>query len=669
MNELFNDNGLIDRSAWKNTDNHTKYAKALGELLEYTKPDHWYKISVKYIKHNKGAGLLAQYYNNSHIQFVQTVVKLIYPKYEWMEWKFNKVPQHFWDSITNQKKYMDWLFTKLEYNKLDDWYDLNIYILRKNNAGGLINKYNNSHIQILTAVYPDYEWLEWNFKCTAKGFWSKRTNHNIYAAWLGKKLGYTEPDHWYSITRDIICDNGGGTLLQTYYDSLIQFLRAVYPDYEWLEWKFGTSPHGFWQDIKNHKIYADWLGKKLGYTELEHWYTITAKQVCDNHGSGLLTNFYQGSPILFLRSVYYEYEWLEWLFGVCSNGFWTVPSNRKIYANWLEKKLAYTQPEQWYNITCDIISDNYGGGMLKYYESSPIQFLREVYPKYDWLEWKFGMCSIRYWEVPTNHTIYADWLGKELGYTKPEHWYSITQDIIKANNGAGVLQYYKGSPIQFLRAVYPAPDYEWLEWKFISAPIGFWQEDANQIRFLEWLGKQLKYTEPAHWYNITRTTINIAGGRTLLKYYNSYTDIPKLIYPNYNWDDSKFCFHKTEAKLYGIILSSYPTLLSQFTPEWVKPKRFDFCIQEHNIIIELDGRQHFEQVSNWSTPEEQLDNDKYKEKCANDNGYSVIRILQEDVLNDTYDWKKELYKTIEELINGDEIANVYLCKNGEYDAF
>jgi len=44
-------------------------------------------------------------------------------------------------------------------------------------------------------------------------------------------------------------------------------------------------------------------------------------------------------------------------------------------------------------------------------------------------------------------------------------------------------------------------------------------------------------------------------------------------------------------------------------------------------------------------------------------------LLQEDVFFDTYDWVKELCETIEEIKNGDVVANVYLCKNGEYYAF
>jgi len=133
-----------------------------------------------------------------------------------------------------------------------------------------------------------------------------------------------------------------------------------------------------------------------------------------------------------------------------------------------------------------------------------------------------------------------------------------------------------------------------------------------------------------------------------------------------------FCVNKTEAKLYEQMFPLYPTLIIQFKQDWCKNIQylpFDFCIPESKIIIELDGRQHFQQVSNWKTPEEQLIRDKYKERCANDNGYSVIRLLQEDVFYDTYDWIKELRDTIEQLTLWNDIANVYLCKNDEYELY
>ena len=129
------------------------------------------------------------------------------------------------------------------------------------------------------------------------------------------------------------------------------------------------------------------------------------------------------------------------------------------------------------------------------------------------------------------------------------------------------------------------------------------------------------------------------------------------------------CYNKTEGKLYEKLKIIHNTLLSQFTPYWIKPKRFDFCIPELKVIIELDGLQHFEQVLNWSPPEEQFKNDIYKQKCANDNGYSVIRLLQEDVFNNNYDWNMELCEAIENIKNKDEPKNVYLCKNDEYNQY
>ena len=87
---------------------------------------------------------------------------------------------------------------------------------------------------------------------------------------------------------------------------------------------------------------------------------------------------------------------------------------------------------------------------------------------------------------------------------------------------------------------------------------------------------------------------------------------------------------------------------------------------EYKLIIELDGPQHFIQISNWQSPEQTRERDKYKLQCANNNGYSIIRLLQEDVYYDTYDWFDELIKSIEKIKIELIIQNIYLCKNNEY---
>ncbi len=99
------------------------------------------------------------------------------------------------------------------------------------------------------------------------------------------------------------------------------------------------------------------------------------------------------------------------------------------------------------------------------------------------------------------------------------------------------------------------------------------------------------------------------------------------------------------------------------------PLPFDFVLEDIKIIIELDGGQHFKQVRDWKSPEEQQKIDKYKMDCANNNGFSVIRILQEDVFSDSYNWLDELKNNIEKIRAENIIQNIYMCKNNEYDIF
>jgi very-short-patch-repair endonuclease len=133
-----------------------------------------------------------------------------------------------------------------------------------------------------------------------------------------------------------------------------------------------------------------------------------------------------------------------------------------------------------------------------------------------------------------------------------------------------------------------------------------------------------------------------------------------------------YCINKTEQKLYDALIQHYPQLTTQFKVEWCKNKKclpFDFVIEDYKIIIELDGPQHFRDISNWKSYEDTHLNDVYKMKCANENGYSIIRLLQTDVFYDEYEWLSELKQNIEKIRLEQRIQNIYMCKDNEYDIF
>jgi very-short-patch-repair endonuclease len=105
-----------------------------------------------------------------------------------------------------------------------------------------------------------------------------------------------------------------------------------------------------------------------------------------------------------------------------------------------------------------------------------------------------------------------------------------------------------------------------------------------------------------------------------------------------------FCKNKTEGLVYQWLQKTYPniTIIPQCTFEDLLGHRFDFYLDELDLILEVDGDQHFRQVSNWQSPEEQQIRDITKMKFCIENGLSVIRILQRDIANNNYDWKSEL---------------------------
>jgi hypothetical protein len=113
------------------------------------------------------------------------------------------------------------------------------------------------------------------------------------------------------------------------------------------------------------------------------------------------------------------------------------------------------------------------------------------------------------------------------------------------------------------------------------------------------------------------------------------------------------CTRKTERKFYDYFSTEFPGLIAQFKAEWCKNEKtkkhfpFDFCFPDVMLIVEIDGPQHYRQISNWRSHVEQNIRDKYKVKCALDNGYTVIRMCQEEIYYDIINWKgimrKEIY--------------------------
>jgi len=532
---------------FKNAQKKAEYKIRLKEFgeekLGYTEPDDWYKISNKFLPNNLLNG------------FSKTIVMELFPKYDWLPWKFDVggCIKGLWNSKKIQLKYLKWLGEKLGYTKQEDWYKIRGKDFLKNYGTNLLTKYYKSSAQKIVIellksgtwyrcengrLVKYNEWYEWKFDRVAVDFWRDIKNRKKYVKWLGEKLGYTTLEDWYQVGALDIENNKGGGLLNHYYNSSrLVLLKEIFPDYKWLPWKFTRTIQSFWDDKDNQKTYMKWVGELLGCTTMEDWYKIQGKDFKDNYGVTLLYNYYNGSPIQLLESIFPDYKWLPWCFTIANNGFWDTLENQKNYADWLGERLGYKTMDDWYAITLEDFDNNYGGGLSTKYSHSPERLLKAIYPNHKWYPWKFGQ-GPRLWHKKCYQKLFITWLGEELGYTTMEDWYELTHKNLVNNYGNGLLAQYCNSPSKVVIELFP--DYKWIPWKFNTAPNGFWKNRENRKKYMVWLGEILEYKKPEDWYQITAKHFEDNYGVSLLV--NSPKHIVVSLFPEYNLELNKFKF-------------------------------------------------------------------------------------------------------------------------------
>lgn len=126
------------------------------------------------------------------------------------------------------------------------------------------------------------------------------------------------------------------------------------------------------------------------------------------------------------------------------------------------------------------------------------------------------------------------------------------------------------------------------------------------------------------------------------------------------------CKYKTQRSLYAWLKERYPDTVCEWKPVWCSTPyvcckivngtcniiqsriqyRFDFYIPSKNTIIELDGEQHFRQVSNWPSPLHNQIRDAYKSMKARLNGVNMIRIKRSFMKSQDIDWGQYLYEKL-----------------------
>ena len=102
-----------------------------------------------------------------------------------------------------------------------------------------------------------------------------------------------------------------------------------------------------------------------------------------------------------------------------------------------------------------------------------------------------------------------------------------------------------------------------------------------------------------------------------------------------------------EKVIRSVLLQSDVLFCPEYSPTWIKPRRYDFYLPDYNVIIETNGRQHYDNAfgtDGSASVEEIQANDKEKHNLAINNGiddvifvnccFSEIEYIKQSITSD-----------------------------------
>lgn len=250
---------------WGEKQNQVQFLDWLGLQLGYSNKQDWYAIEYlagrvhwiyndckRYqdIKRFGGRTLLRLYGESA-----SAAVSKIYTNHSWEGWMFSItesllkdphwpadiLPRNYFESISNQRKYMDWLGLKFgvlpkgasSYNKsMENWYHITVEIFCTNRGRILLeNYYNNSPSQAIIAIYPEHNWQPWNFHVLPKNFrlqdeypalviyslsfWRVVKRHiTEYVEIIRNRFNVKAMEDWYRVSQTAVAKDMGPALLR-----------------------------------------------------------------------------------------------------------------------------------------------------------------------------------------------------------------------------------------------------------------------------------------------------------------------------------------------------------------------------------------------------------------------------------------------------------------------
>jgi hypothetical protein len=146
--------GSVPKGYWSKLENQRIYLKWLGEKCNIEKMDDWYeKIGIKEVVQYAGASLAKKYGYSMY-----KLLSAVFPYWKWQAWKFERVPNRFWENDENVSEYIRWMVDKLDVVTIQDLHSITTEDINHLRGSSLLNIITLDELK--RTLFPQYFQME-----------------------------------------------------------------------------------------------------------------------------------------------------------------------------------------------------------------------------------------------------------------------------------------------------------------------------------------------------------------------------------------------------------------------------------------------------------------------------------------------------------------------------
>ena len=478
--------------------------------------------------------------------------------------------------------------------------------------------------------------------------WESKEKRKQFLKRLEKENGVEQVEQWRLVPKKaIVGSEEGRGWLQWYDGSVHAALEDLRPELKAKAFQCAHRlPGDYWQSVENRREFLVALAERYGVSTRQHWLRVTARQVRDMGGSGLLNEcgsvqnalketFPSGHPFTTVPPTRRGKD------------YWGDAENRRAFVEQLRATFEIKEVSDWKRVTHDQVVAEGGPGILAHYgtvfamlrdnlgiEGLTIAQCRAKVPQ-------------RHWDCADNRKALLEEIGAKLNVSGAGGWAAVSPAMFRAEGGGTLLAHYGQSMMRMLEDLLGGDE----DWRaFLARPVlpkEYWESAENVRAFLEHARDLLSISHEREWSRVSREEIrSVPGGGSFLHNRMRLRDALEMAYPHSDWKRNfselgatkkstqrwmKICMQQLFPDM-PVLEDFYHTVLASDAKG--KGLELDIFLPDLSLAVEFNGEHHYEELPFFAPLEVTQLRDREKQRRCEEAGIRLVTV--------PYWWDKSL---------------------------